>query len=287
MPMLEVPSPLARPPRRARFAGGGLAAILAHQACAGAGVLHPLLADAWPGCQGGQIARRAVQLHAPDHAACAQAAQLKGIVMIFCDGEPLGDIAYTASITGLREQQHLAWCRSRHGVAGSSAERAPRSGRAGRRLAAGMTDGPGGQPEGAASRTGDPRFWALVTVIADAVQEAGDAALAEGAGRPPRRCPALAYRRASPNHWGLVLQGAAKASERGVICVTSGSVFRINNAREKTGLSLSIILGKIPASSVSGLIWSLSDLIWSLAHRPGSAMLAGVGKRQTQPAAPV
>jgi hypothetical protein len=34
----------------------------------------------------------------------AQAVQLKGIVMIFCDGEPLGVIAYTASIAGLRER---------------------------------------------------------------------------------------------------------------------------------------------------------------------------------------
>ena len=34
---------------------------------------------------------------------CAQVVQLKGIVMLFCDGEPLGDIACTASITGLRE----------------------------------------------------------------------------------------------------------------------------------------------------------------------------------------
>jgi hypothetical protein len=33
----------------------------------------------------------------------AQAVQVKGIVMIFCDGEPLGDIACTTLITGLRE----------------------------------------------------------------------------------------------------------------------------------------------------------------------------------------
>ena len=33
---------------------------------------------------------------------------------------------------------------------------------------------------------GDPRFWTLVTVLPDAAQEAGDAALAEGAGHSPR-----------------------------------------------------------------------------------------------------
>jgi hypothetical protein len=39
---------------------------------------------------------------------CAQAVRLTGIVMIFCDLEPFGDIACTASIIGLRERQHLA-----------------------------------------------------------------------------------------------------------------------------------------------------------------------------------
>jgi hypothetical protein len=34
---------------------------------------------------------------------CARAVQLEGIVMSFCDAEPLGDIACTALITGLRK----------------------------------------------------------------------------------------------------------------------------------------------------------------------------------------
>jgi hypothetical protein len=41
-------------------------------------------------------------------ALCARAVMLKGIVMIFCDWELLPDIAYIASISGLREQAHLA-----------------------------------------------------------------------------------------------------------------------------------------------------------------------------------
>ena len=44
--------------------------------------------------------------------------QPKGIVIIFCDWELLGDISYIASISGLREQAHLAWCRSRPGGGG-------------------------------------------------------------------------------------------------------------------------------------------------------------------------
>lgn len=51
-------------------------------------------------------------------ALCAQAVMLKGIVMIFTDWELLPDIAYIASISGLREHQHLAWCRSRPGGGG-------------------------------------------------------------------------------------------------------------------------------------------------------------------------
>jgi len=152
-------------PAAAWFAYGGLAGILALQACADTGVLHRLLADTWPGGQGGRIGRRAVQLRAPDHAAMRPSRPAEGIVMHLRDREPLGDIACTASITGLREQ-HLAWCRCRHGVAGCSAERAPRSGRTGTRLAAGMTDGLGGQRASTASRTGDPRFWALVMMLA-------------------------------------------------------------------------------------------------------------------------
>ena len=49
---------------------------------------------------------------------CATVVQPKGIVIIFCDWELLGDISYIASISGLREQTHLAWCRSRPGGGG-------------------------------------------------------------------------------------------------------------------------------------------------------------------------
>ena len=49
---------------------------------------------------------------------CARAVQAKGIVIIFCDWELLGDISYIASVSGLREQSHLAWCRSRPGGGG-------------------------------------------------------------------------------------------------------------------------------------------------------------------------
>jgi hypothetical protein len=87
-------------PVAAGIAYGGLAAIMAHQACAGAGVLRPYSP------MRGREARAAGSVAAPfsfmhrTMRPCAQAAQLKGIVMILCDGEPLGDIAYAASITG-------------------------------------------------------------------------------------------------------------------------------------------------------------------------------------------
>lgn len=51
-------------------------------------------------------------------ALCARAVMPKGVVMIFADWELLPDIAYIASISGLREHQHLAWCRSRPGGGG-------------------------------------------------------------------------------------------------------------------------------------------------------------------------
>jgi DNA methylase len=49
---------------------------------------------------------------------CARAVLPRGIVVIFCDWELLPDIAYIASISGLREQAHLTWCRSRPGGGG-------------------------------------------------------------------------------------------------------------------------------------------------------------------------
>ena len=51
-------------------------------------------------------------------ALCARAVQPKGVVVIFCDWELLPDIAYIASVSGLREQAHLAWCRTRPGGGG-------------------------------------------------------------------------------------------------------------------------------------------------------------------------
>jgi DNA modification methylase len=51
-------------------------------------------------------------------ALCARAVRPKGIVMIFCDWELLPDISYIASVSGLREQTHLAWCRTRPGGGG-------------------------------------------------------------------------------------------------------------------------------------------------------------------------
>jgi hypothetical protein len=52
---------------------------------------------------------------------CARAVMPKGIVIIFCDWKLLPDMEYICSISGLREHQHLAWCRSRPGGAGCSA----------------------------------------------------------------------------------------------------------------------------------------------------------------------
>jgi hypothetical protein len=43
---------------------------------------------------------------------------LVGVVIIFADWDLLPDISYIASICGLREQQHLTWCRSRPGGGG-------------------------------------------------------------------------------------------------------------------------------------------------------------------------
>jgi DNA modification methylase len=49
---------------------------------------------------------------------CARAVQPKGIVICFGDFELLPDLKYICSITGLREQQHLIWVRSRPGGGG-------------------------------------------------------------------------------------------------------------------------------------------------------------------------
>jgi DNA modification methylase len=51
-------------------------------------------------------------------ALCARAIRPKGIVVIFCDWELLPDIKYIASVSGLREQTHVAWCRTRPGGGG-------------------------------------------------------------------------------------------------------------------------------------------------------------------------
>lgn len=51
-------------------------------------------------------------------ALAARAVQPKGIVVVFCDWQLLPDIAYIASTSGLREQSHLAWIRSRPGGGG-------------------------------------------------------------------------------------------------------------------------------------------------------------------------
>jgi hypothetical protein len=51
-------------------------------------------------------------------ALCARDLRPKGIVMIFCDWKLLPDMEFICSISGLREQQHLAWCRSRPGGGG-------------------------------------------------------------------------------------------------------------------------------------------------------------------------
>ena len=71
---------------------------------------------------------------------------LKGIVMIFCDGKPLGVIAYTASIAGLRERAAapgLVPVPARRCGQFRGARDPVRT--AGTRLAAGMTDGSGVQ----------------------------------------------------------------------------------------------------------------------------------------------
>jgi adenine-specific DNA-methyltransferase len=49
---------------------------------------------------------------------CARAVQPKGIVIVFGDWKLLPDLEYLCSVTGLREQQHLAWIRSRPGGGG-------------------------------------------------------------------------------------------------------------------------------------------------------------------------
>ena len=51
-------------------------------------------------------------------ALCARAVMPKGIVICFGDWKLLPDLEYTASVTGLREQSHFAWCRSRPGGGG-------------------------------------------------------------------------------------------------------------------------------------------------------------------------
>jgi hypothetical protein len=50
--------------------------------------------------------------------ACARAVMPRGIVMCFGDWLLLPDLEWICSSTGLREQQHLAWCRSRPGGGG-------------------------------------------------------------------------------------------------------------------------------------------------------------------------
>jgi DNA modification methylase len=50
--------------------------------------------------------------------ACARVIEPKGIVICFADWELLGDLEEMASMTGLREQAHLAWIRSRPGGGG-------------------------------------------------------------------------------------------------------------------------------------------------------------------------
>jgi hypothetical protein len=49
---------------------------------------------------------------------CARAVRRKGIVICFGDWDLLPDLKYICSITGLREQQHLTWIRSRPGGGG-------------------------------------------------------------------------------------------------------------------------------------------------------------------------
>ena len=51
-------------------------------------------------------------------ALAARAVMLKGVVIIFGDWELLPDLKYICSVTGLREQAHLTWCRTRPGGGG-------------------------------------------------------------------------------------------------------------------------------------------------------------------------
>ena len=49
---------------------------------------------------------------------CARAVMPDGVVIIFGDFKLLPDLEYICSVTGLREQAHLVWCRSRPGGGG-------------------------------------------------------------------------------------------------------------------------------------------------------------------------
>lgn len=49
---------------------------------------------------------------------CARAVMPDGVVIIFGDFKLLPDVEYICSVTGLREQAHLVWCRSRPGGGG-------------------------------------------------------------------------------------------------------------------------------------------------------------------------
>ena len=49
---------------------------------------------------------------------CARAVLPDGVVILFGDFKLLPDLEYICSITGLREQAHLVWCRSRPGGGG-------------------------------------------------------------------------------------------------------------------------------------------------------------------------
>ena len=82
----------------------------------------------------------------------------------------------------------LAWCRSRPGVAGCSAERATRYGRAGTRLAAGMTAGPEGSLTASASAWAETRRRVIqLTEAKSAAAGRGAARRGRGRGRHPGR----------------------------------------------------------------------------------------------------
>jgi DNA modification methylase len=49
---------------------------------------------------------------------CARAVMPDGVVIIFGDFKLLPDVEYICSVTGLREQSHLIWCRTRPGGGG-------------------------------------------------------------------------------------------------------------------------------------------------------------------------